>query len=251
MKKNISRILLLALACAMVSACGPAKLRTMVDEFNKQCPLSLGLAGTMDSATYNANTVAIYYTIPAEYIDLDMIRQNEQAFHDNMLITYANSQEESFKMLLDAIVNARANMDVVMNNTDGDSYTFHFTANELKANQPDSDGDIETYMKTFIESTRMQLPIEIGSGITFTDVTLDDKYFTYHYECDEDIIDMDILQDGFSNNREEVISNIDVTDPTMAQLLKKIKASNRGYAMIYTGKTSGKTAILTIESDEL
>lgn len=251
MKQHITKILLLALVCAMVSACGPAKLRTLVDDFNRQCPVSLGAVGTMDSATYNANTVAIYYTLPGEYMNFDMIRQNEQAFHDNMLTTYANNQEESFKILFDAIVNAGANMDVVMNSTDGDSYTFHFTADELKANQPGSDGDIETFMKTFIENTRMQLPMDIGSGITFTDVTFDDKYFTYHYECDEDYIDMDVLQNEFSNNREETISNIDVTDPSMAQLLKKIKASNRGYAMTYTGKTSGKTATLTIEADEL
>ena len=251
MKQNISRILLLALACAMVSACGPAKLRNMVDEFNKQCPVSLGMIGTMDSASYDANTVAIYYTMPAEYIDLDMIRQNEELFHDNMLATYANSNNESFKKLIDVIVEAGANMDVVLNTTEGDGYTFHFTADEIKGNRPGEDGDPNVFLQNFIENTRMQLPTDIGSGLTLSDVSLDDNYFTYYYECDEDLIDIDLLQQEFTDNREEVISNIDVTDPMTAKLFRTIKESNRGYAMTYIGKTSGKTATITIESQEL
>lgn len=109
--------------------------------------------------------------------------------------------------------------------------------------------DPEAVLQEMVTAIQSNLPMDLGDGITCTDVTLDDNYLTSYFECDEDSTSMDSVLVEFSN-REECLSEL-VADPDMAQLLKTIKAANRGYAMTFTGNTSGKTATLTFEADEL
>ena len=109
--------------------------------------------------------------------------------------------------------------------------------------------DPEALLQEVVTTTQSMLPMDVGDGITCTDISLDDNYLTYYFECDEDSTSMDSALVELSN-REEFLSEL-VADPDMAQLLKTIKAANRGYAATYTGNTSGKTATITFEADEL
>ena len=58
---------LLALLVLAVACSGDTKLKNLVDEFNKECPVSLGSTGTMDKAEYDGQTVTIIYTMNGEY----------------------------------------------------------------------------------------------------------------------------------------------------------------------------------------
>ena len=79
----------------------------MVESLNKECPIPLGAMGHMTEATYNGTTVIFHYLLTGLFDDATF-EQNQEQFHQYMLDNYRNNSDESFRQLLNAIVNAKA-----------------------------------------------------------------------------------------------------------------------------------------------
>lgn len=257
MKKSISSILIfcLILLGLTLTGCSDQKreLRKMISQLNTECPIPLGSIGQMDNAKYHNNKVTFNYTIVG-LDNLDNYRNNEVAFHNFMLDNYRNNSDEDFRQLLEAIVAAEAGLDVVFRIENGDSFTLHFTYEELKANMPQEEGDPETYLQSAVESARMQLPITYGygDGMVCSNIELDSAYFTYYIDCDEDQLDLNEMQQSIEENHQSFVEMISSSnDPSFVKMLQTLKATNRGLRYFYTGTTSGKEAVVTIAPEEL
>lgn len=236
-----------------VSACSnDSDLKKMVKTFNEICPISAGDWLTMEKADYKDNTVILTYTVSEDLIDFEGIKANEESFRRNTLIGYANNTDEGFLKLLDAIIKADADMEIVMNSKNGESYNMHFSAEELKENRAGDNADPEILLNTIADNARLQTPQKIDEGMFLTDVLVDEKYYIYVYSCDEPEYDIESMCETESLMKDVLKNDIfGSNDPILKKLLDLIKETNRGIAYRFVGSPSGKTYTLYFEPNEI
>ncbi|MBP5341497.1 MAG: hypothetical protein J6Y52_03955 [Bacteroidales bacterium] len=227
------------------------QLKLMVESLNNECPIPLGAMGHMTEATYNGTTVTFHYLLTGLF-DATTFEQNQEQFHQYMLDNYRGNSDESFRQLLNAIVNAKADLNVVFSAERANDITLHFTCDELSDNMPSYIGDPETYLQSILQSSRLQLPLTYSEGMICTHIELDSAYFTYHFDCDEMLFDINEMQYSAEHNHDAVRDMLTASsDPSFVKMMNMLKATQRGLRYLYTGTTSGKEAIVTIESEEL
>ncbi len=255
MKKTTTLLTLCCLLLLGLASCNSEKkeLRSLVSQLNSECPIPLGSLGQMDKAEYKANKVTFYYTIVG-LDNLDNFKNNQEAFHRFMLDNYRSNSDESFRQLLEGIVGAEADLDVVFAIESGDAFTLQFTCEELKANMPQSEGDPESYLQSAVATARMQLPITYGygDGMVCSNIELDSLYFTYYIDCDEEQLDLNEMQQSIEDNRAAMVEMITCsTDPSFVEMMRTLKDTHRGLRYLYVGTASGKEASLTLSPEEL
>ena len=113
-------------------------------------------------------------------------------------------------------------------------------------------GDPETYLQSTIESSRLQLPITYAEGMVCHKIDMDNEYFTYYFECDENLFNINEMQQSAIENhdamKEMMLSS---SDPSFVRTTQMLKTTHRGLRYIYIGTTSGKEAVVAITSEEL
>ena len=110
----------------------------------------------------------------------------------------------------------------------------------------------ESFLETAIADYKSTLPIDVGNGITITDIQLTSNNVVYIAECDEDLIDVDVLNTMKATLKKEMRSIVvDDTDEDTQAFLQFCRKSHRGVAYKYVGSQSGKTCLVTIPYSEL
>lgn len=241
---------LLAFVIAFVfAACGNKELRKMVKEIGNECPLSLGNGITFEKVTYSRNTVTFTYDI--DILDIAAISKNDSAFRSNMLSGYAYNQDDSFRLLMEAIINSKADLKVVFRNEKGESYDMHFNAAELAENMPGSAGvDPEKSFMNMLDNFMMQIPVDMGNGMVMQDLTIDENSLTYQYDCDESLIDLDEML-GKEPEMKKMVFGEFYSNILARKLSDLLKATNRTLVYKYVGTSSGKTVTVSLAPDEL
>ena len=230
----------------VISAFGgkDSELKKYVREVQKECPVILSENVSMDKVKYKNNTVTLLFKISDEVMDFNAIHANEQTFKNNMLIGFANNQSDFFKKFFNAIIDADANLDIIFKTPSGENLFLHFKTDELKVYRPDENANPETMVKINYENSKLQIPKDFGNGIVLTDVILDDQYYTYVYECDESMIEIDSLKTPMVKS---FLSLEIANDKTLLYLYSLLQLTNRGLAFKYIGKTSGKSETISFK----
>ena len=246
------RIFIFALLTVFLLGCkNDTKLRAYTEVLNRLCPISLGKYATMDDVTYADGTVTMTYTVADGVMNYESVRNNEDVFRRNMITSFANNDDENLKKLLDAIIDADAQMCVVFKEKEEDGMTVCFTAEELKEGTADQPDDPYILLQSLLDNTKLQTPHRLAEGLVMTDVRLDGNYFVYVYECDEDLYDIGMMQQNLSFLKQAVMSELNPDDALLGQMIDVLQKTGKGLAYQYTGSKSGQTATVYIESDEL
>ena len=73
----------------------------------------------------------------------------------------------------------------------------------------------------------------------------------YDYECDEDVINMDILSQNKYNVKRVIMKNLKNADVETLMFKRMCVKANKGIGYKYIGKTSGKAVIIKFSCQEL
>ena len=252
--KSLRPFLMTLLLALTLTACQndyQKHLRLLVNSLNEECPIPLGAIGHMDKADYDGEVVTFYYSLTGVF-DFQSLSTNQEQFHQYMLDNYRSNSDESFRQLISAIVKAKADLKVIFSSPNNDPITLHFTNKELSDNMPTFMGDPEAYLQSSLQSMQLQLPMTYSEGMICSHVELDSNYFTYYLECDENLFDINEMAFSAEQNHDAVRDMLtSSSDPSFVKLLSTLKETDRGLRYLYTGTTSGKEALVTIESEEL
>ena len=252
--KSIRPYLISLLLVLTLTACQndyQKHLRLLVNNLNEECPIPLGAIGHMDKAEYDGATVTFHYTLTGVF-DIQSFSANQEQFHQYMLDNYRSNSDESFRQLIGAIVKAEANLKVVFSSQNCDPITLHFTSQELSDNMPTFMGDPEAYLQSSLQAMKLQLPMTYSEGMVCSRVELDSNYFTYYFDCDENLFDINEMEFSATQNHDAVREMLtSSSDPSFVRMMNMLKETNRGLRYLYTGTTSGKEALVSIESEEL
>ena len=118
----------------------------------------------------------------------------------------------------------------------------------------DDSDDTETVLRLALTYAKASLPEEIDEGIILTDVKLTDDCFLYIAECDEDVVDIDILNAVKGELQKEIASSLQeeiANDSDIQEFVKYCKKARKGIGYKYVGTTSGKSCIVKIPYSKL
>lgn len=238
------------------ASCGNSdkELREYVQAMNELSDFGLDSEfADIDKVEYDGHTVTIAYTFDEEILDYDGVVANKESFRSNMLMSFVNNPNEGFRKFLEAIIGADADLNVVYNVGNPDkAISFTFTAKELKDNLDCSDDNPLALLESVVESTRLQTPMPVDEGMVMTDVFLDDHYFTYIYECDESVYDLNFMEENMDELKELMLVELSGSDDIMIKDLSDLlKKTHYGLKYKYVGTSSGKAFSVCIEPEEL
>lgn len=252
MKKRIRIFITLLLAIPIVSFGNDSKLKELINKWSEMCPMVLNEAITLDEVKYDGGVVTMNYILQKGLLDFEGIRANQEAVRYNLLVGYANSTEEGFKSMVDAIIEADADLCIIYNSKGEERIVMRFSGKELKANRPTDNSDPEKYLKSLADNDRLETPYVFDTGMIVIDVILDTHYYINVIECDETLYDMDIIREYSSVLKKEWLDGIlGLDDYVSKKMLKLLKNTNRGLARKYIGSSSRKNCMICIEPDEL
>lgn len=107
-------------------------------------------------------------------------------------------------------------------------------------------------LETAVKAAQKELPVDTGAGMILTNMYLENNQMITVFECDEDILDIELLQMGFDANHDEVVANIkNTTDSDSKMVIDLVKEANYDYVMKYVGSTSGNEAVIVVTPEEL
>lgn len=98
---------------------------------------------------------------------------------------------------------------------------------------------------------RNGLPMAAAEGLTCISYETPRYEFMLIYEVDESLYQIDVLQKNISKNKYKLLHDLSIGKSGMYELAKLCANAGFGLGMKYIGKSSGKTAEMTITYEEL
>lgn len=107
-------------------------------------------------------------------------------------------------------------------------------------------------LKDGIRDANKMFPVQTDEATVMKKIYLDGDYVMYLSEVDEDLMDMDLFEEGKSGMRDYLKSNLTgITDANFRQFKNICIKANKGIGYKYVGDTSGKGVVIKFSCDEL
>ncbi|MDE7349914.1 MAG: hypothetical protein K2N25_02515, partial [Muribaculaceae bacterium] len=108
------------------------------------------------------------------------------------------------------------------------------------------------FLESVIAEANKQFPQKADEGLTITKVFLEGDYIVYIAECDEDVLDMDLLEENKRTIKDAIKENLSSSADSDVRMLRNtcVKA-DKGIAYRYVGDYSGKKFTVQIPVSEL
>lgn len=118
----------------------------------------------------------------------------------------------------------------------------------------DDSDDPDSFMRLALTFAKADLPQEVDEGMVITDVKLTDDCLLYIAECDEDIVDIDILNAVKSVLKDEMLQSLKediASDSDFEEFIGYCKKAHKGIGYKFVGTKSGKSCSLKIPYTQL
>lgn len=250
-KQLFAAFILLALSPTMTSCAQDDELRTVVRDMQKKCPAYKESMGGFESIRYENKTVTMVFIPPDGLLDFDAIRLNDEAIRNNFIIGYASTTSGGTKKLINALAKAKAELCVVFKNSNGDTHTIHFTADDIQNIKFGSKPDTDKFLHIVAKNEKIQTPYMYAEGMIVVDVYYDSKYYTHVISCDESIYDISVMQHNPAEMKEIMIDELYYNNPVISELCKKLKQVQSGLEYKFIGDSSSSSFAVRIEANEL
>lgn len=256
MKKRL--FIIIAAAAVLLASCVNGernRLRLMLEQVNKECPMSLGDMGVFESIGYDQddNTVVFTYNLNEDYTNIANLGQaNEQqkAFMANFL--KRDGEEQSF---LEQMVKADASLKCVYRGSESrDSVVLFMSAQELKdiaASDVDEDNDLRQ-LESMVAISNAQCPQRLDEGLEMTSATIDGNYIVFNFAYDNEMYQFNTLgRDEFHTLTSDALRE-ELTSPTGRSQLQLMKGRGIGAKYVYTAAdTAIAPVVVVIEPAEV
>lgn len=122
---------------------------------------------------------------------------------------------------------------------------------EMEKDEEEDDvaDEAEQILRSSIKT--VALPMDAGSGITITDLSLGSRYLVYTAICDEDLVDIEVLRLTQDEVKKNVGETLVASDPTVGYFMKLCITAHRGVAYKYVGDTSGEECWIRFSVSDL
>lgn len=108
-----------------------------------------------------------------------------------------------------------------------------------------------TLLKEGIAEANSEFPMTSEKGIVVKKCYLDGDYVMYNYECDEDVLDMDLMEQNKYEVKQNIKKNLKKADADAVMFKQLCLKANKGFGYKFIGDRTGKTVFIRITCQEL
>lgn len=225
-------------------------LNEIVELLQKELPISMGTIGETTDIYIEYNEMVLVSNVDESIVNVTNL-QKEPALLKENLKQMVLDENSAFRFLVDELLRSGKGIRLVyIGKTTGKSVSFAMTNREIKQAINNGTDDPMKRLEMQISVTNAQLPMDFGGGIVNTKLVKEGSYVVYYFDCDEDIINIEALQNT-ALMKELLLKEINSDDPSISSFRKYCKDAGCGIAYCYVGKTSGKKAKIYILANEL
>lgn len=241
---------IVAVVAVCVSCSSKPKLETLVKEENKQCPIPMGVSGSVSSFTYDNGKVIIEFLLDENTVPISSIEEDKEAARESLLEAMSMLQDD-LKAVYEEIVKEKATLVYkYVGDMTKEVFTFEFTPEEVDFALKQDAGDVD-YEEVFakqIETLKEQCPRRIDALTTLDSVTVNERGAVYNYTIDDDSIDISVFMESSDKMRQGILNGIYQNQSTMSLFLVSCSKLNAGLYYRYVGKKSGKEFSIDFDS---
>ena len=231
-------------------SCVKPKVNDLVKSFKKDCPISLGVTGSIDDMVIENNYVTFKVKFNDDFVNIKGISQNKEQFAAN--ITKALNKSKTTASLMNVLVDEGYGLKYFMEgNPSGDTVSLYVTTDMLRESSKAPTTSKLDLLKTAIENTKMQMPMQVDELTTLTDMKLEGDNVVYIYEIEEDgftISDIDI-----NTVREATIEELENLNKDVVghNFITLVVENDKNLIYRYKGKQSGQADEVSVSHAEL
>lgn len=245
----------IAIVCALSSCEKKSALHNAIDDLNKNCPISMGVAGKMTEVTYdeaNGNMI-MKCEVNEDIVNIGALNNNPELFKLNAMNMVTNASG-NLKKMFDMLKEANAGVTLSYKGaTSGTTASITISIDDIKEAQKQTESPIEL-IKSMAKLADAQTPATIADGMVMTGVKYVDGFIVYEITVNAELISVEAIRQNFEANTTEskkaIITAIK-SDPGSSQLIAACKKTDTGIAYKYISNKSGESYTVKILSTEL
>ncbi len=225
------------------------KLKEMIEEGNRSCPMDLGMLGEVQKMNYdeNSNHVKFHYLIDETNTPLT-IYDDTKNIKQSLKITLFT---ESSRPLMKSLIDAKAGLQLIYKGSKSKkTKKINLSYTELKEayNNPITEKEKNLILlENQIARENGACPMTVSEGMVMDKVFDTGSYVVWRYRLDEDYYSLsDFSASEVKQNMIAVFK-----DPTINQIMQLMIKNNRGVIYRYYGDTSNKTVDVKFTVSEL
>ncbi len=248
--KSVGMACLITVIALCASCNSKPKLETLVNDANKQCPISMGLSGCVSSFSYDNGKVIIEFLLDENTVPISSVEADKDMARESLLAAMSMLQD-NLKAVYEEIIKEKATLVYkYVGDTSKEVITFEFTYDEVEQALKRDSGDIdyEEVIAGQIEAVREQCPRKIDSLTTLDSVSLKEDVAIYNYTIDDDSIDISVFMESSDMMRQGILNGIYQNMSTMNLFLVSCSELNVGLSYRYVGRRSGKEFSIDFDS---
>lgn len=235
----------------LLTGCAENKLRSAVEQVNRECPMDLGTAGKMESVSYEDDCVSFNYVFSEEYVSIEKMKQDPELIKNSVLTMFSNPQGP-MKDFIQALTEAGASVKFNFQNPKGDQkLSIDVSSEELAGARNDAHTTDADKLDAALRSTNLQMPMDLGDGLVITQVITEGNTVFYLCSVDEHQLDFKLLKSQAAALKQEITANLAALSGSDAKFIELIANAHKQLGYRYKGTTSGQQMDITLTTDEL
>lgn len=241
--------MILALAIIMLSSCS-SRLNQVVGSVNKECPLSLGYDGILNSMTINGDSVVVEYTIFDNIFNINTLKERLPLVKKYMLAILQNAEEKTqsdFKVIAEE---SEGILFRYTGYTTGKTISYSISSAEL-LDVINKGPDKKALLKATLNFSNLIFPIEALPGHVEQKLSVEKDLIVCDVLVDENRFSIRKSEENTESMKNSIKSKINPTDPLIKLFLNICRDFQVGLAYRYTGSNSGELFVVKIPYSEL
>lgn len=270
-KSCMAMVVMLVMVCFVMTSCtAEQKLKAAVKEANKEMPMELSPGMTCTSVVMSDGYVIYNVEVDEDFFDISLLRQNKEEMHTVMVmgLSELEDEDEDIKELVDICMETGVGIEFRFEgDQSGKSCSIRISASELngkstslsedddevveeEAVEEETVVDYNALLSVAVNETKGELPMNIGGGMTFSDIGVSGDYVVFYYQCDEDLLDISALNAAKTEIKESVMQEWRTNDESKV-FMGICEKADKGVQLKYAGNQSGSVCNIYISNSEL
>ena len=241
---------------SLLKSCGKdQEMVELVKKYNAECPIAFGEIGTVNSVSYEDNSLVIKISIHGIAGSVSAFQRNKEETQEMICMSLS---KDSNKRLTKKLIEADIDLKVLFSDTTGKRTSFKITAKEMKKAQErfSNMSEEEKIIVNGVFGTKINLPLQIDNIIILTDLSITAKNIVYNYDIDDLETERELRE---SVNFMKVLTISQISHSIKngyegnlnRQFYKALVKCHQGMMVKYHGVNTGKNANFNISVSEI
>jgi len=252
MRKNLVYSMLAVIGIFLsLTSCVEAKYKAVVEQVNKECPISIGVAGELVNVAFEDGNFIYNFNINESVSNIESLSNNPHLMKDALAAMLRNPNQD-IKPMMDMIEEDKIGITInYVGNDSGKKASITFGYDDLmeaKNTEPTPD----EILRTQVDLTNAGCPMPVEEGLVMTKLEIEGDYVVYYYSVDEDQLSISLLNQSKEILKDDLIASLKQLgdDPSAKLFINACKTSNKGVGYKYVGNTTQEECLVLIELSE-